>query len=121
MPVEYKDYYKTLGVSKDATAADIKKAYRKLARQYHPDVSKGADGSKKFKAVNEANEVLSDPEKRRKYDELGPRWEQYQQWEQSGRPGGRNPFASEAWGSWSLLGSSACRGFGASTGMRHPG
>jgi DnaJ-class molecular chaperone len=105
MPVEYKDYYKTLGVHKDATAADIKKAYRKLARQYHPDVNKSADSSKKFKEVNEANEVLSDPEKRKKYDQLGPDWERYAhagtssqrggdggfQWVYTGTPGA-NPF-----------------------------
>jgi curved DNA-binding protein len=88
MPVEYKDYYKTLGVKKDATAADIKKAYRKLARQFHPDVNKSADASKKFKEVNEANEVLSDPEKRKKYDQLGPDWERYAQGGQSAQRGG---------------------------------
>ncbi len=113
MPVEYKDYYKTLGVSKDATAADLKKAYRKLARQYHPDVNKGADGSKKFKEVNEANEVLSDPDKRRKYDTLGPDWERYAdggpttsrrggngggyRWTYRGTPGA-NPFGDDASG-----------------------
>ena len=113
MPVEYKDYYKTLGVSKDATAADIKKAYRKLARQHHPDVNKGADGSKKFKEVNEANEVLSDPDKRRKYDTLGPDWERYAhggpatgqrggngggfRWTYGGTPGA-NPFGDDASG-----------------------
>jgi DnaJ-class molecular chaperone len=85
MPVEYKDYYKTLGVSKDATAADIKKAYRKLARQYHPDVNRSTDASKKFKEVNEANEVLSDPDKRKRYDQLGPDWERFAQ----GAPGGQ--------------------------------
>ena len=79
MPVEYKDYYKTLGVKKDATAADIKKAYRRLARQYHPDVNKSVDASKKFKEVNEANEVLTDPDKRKRYDQLGPDWERYAQ------------------------------------------
>ena len=88
MPVEYKDYYKTLGVQKDATAADIKKAYRKLARQYHPDVNKSTDASKKFKSVNEANEVLSDPEKRKRYDQLGPDWERYAQGAPAGRRGG---------------------------------
>jgi len=79
MPVEFKDYYKTLGVKKDASAADIKKAYRKLARQFHPDVNTSADASKKFKEVNEANEVLSDPDKRTRYDQLGPDWERYAQ------------------------------------------
>src|SRR2546423_6360747 len=79
MPVEFKDYYKTLGVHKDATAADIKKAYRKLARQYHPDVNTSADASKRFKEVNEANEVLSDPDKRKRYDQLGPDWARYAQ------------------------------------------
>jgi len=110
MPVEYKDYYKTLGVHKDATAADIKKAYRKLARQYHPDVNTSADSSKKFKEVNEANEVLSDPEKRKRYDQLGPDWERYAQggqttqrggngggfqWVYTGTPGA-NPFGGES-------------------------
>ena len=89
MPVEYKDYYKTLGVKKDATSADIKKAYRKLARQYHPDVNATGDSSKKFKEVNEANEVLSDPEKRKRYDQLGPDWERFAQGA-PGRPGGDN-------------------------------
>ena len=88
MPVEYKDYYKTLGVSKNATAADIKKAYRKLARQYHPDVNSSTDSSRKFKAVNEANEVLSDPRKRTRYDQLGPDWERYAQPGQPGQRGG---------------------------------
>src|SRR3979411_478522 len=88
MPVEYKDYYKTLGVSKDATAADIKKAYRKLARQHHPDVNKSTDASKKFKEVNEANEVLSDPDKRKRYDQLGPDWERFAHGAQGGQRGG---------------------------------
>ncbi|MEA2660800.1 MAG: curved DNA-binding protein [Chloroflexota bacterium] len=111
MPVEYKDYYKTLGVKKDATAADIKKAYRKLARQFHPDVNTSADASKKFKEVNEANEVLSDPEKRKRYDQLGPDWERYAQtggqqtrrggdgsgfqWVYTGTPGA-NPFEGDS-------------------------
>jgi curved DNA-binding protein len=76
MAVEFKDYYSVLGVSRDASDADIKKAFRKLARQYHPDVAKDKKGAEaKFKEINEANEVLSDPEKRRKYDELGANWQ----------------------------------------------
>lgn len=75
MAVEFKNYYSVLGVNRDASADDIKKAFRKLARQYHPDVAKDkATAEKKFKEINEAHEVLSDPEKRRKYDELGPNW-----------------------------------------------
>src|SRR5687768_1548112 len=77
MAIEYKDYYKILGVSKTASEDDIRKAFRKLARQYHPDVAKTKAGAEdKFKEVNEAYEVLSDPQKRKKYDELGPNWKQ---------------------------------------------
>src|SRR5580698_6670447 len=76
MPIEFKDYYKILGVPRDASQDDIKKAFRKLARQFHPDVAKDKKGAEeKFKAVNEANEVLSDPDKRKKYDELGANWQ----------------------------------------------
>jgi curved DNA-binding protein len=69
--MKYKDYYKILGVARDASAEDIKKAYRKLARKYHPDVSKETGAEDKFKDVNEAQEVLCDPEKRAAYDQLG--------------------------------------------------
>jgi curved DNA-binding protein len=78
--VNYKDYYKILGVSKTATPDEIKKAYRKLAIQYHPDKNQNNKSAEdKFKEVNEANEVLSDPEKRKKYDELGENWQNYEQ------------------------------------------
>jgi len=82
--MEYKDYYKVLGVSKNASAEDIKRAFRKLARRYHPDVNPGDKKSEeKFKEINEAYEVLSDIAKRRKYDTLGPNWQ-----EQFGYPSG---------------------------------
>ena len=77
MAVAFKDYYSTLGVARDASAADIKKAFRKLARKYHPDVAKDkASAEERFKEINEANEVLSDPEKRQKFDRLGADWQQ---------------------------------------------
>lgn len=72
--MEYKDYYKVLGLTREATADDIKKAYRKLARKYHPDVSKEAQAEARFKEIGEANEVLKDPEKRAAYDRLGANW-----------------------------------------------
>src|SRR5690242_4933522 len=68
--MEFKDYYETLGVKPDANEAQIKAAYRKLARKYHPDVSKEAGAEDKFKSVNEAYEVLRDKEKRAAYDNL---------------------------------------------------
>lgn len=74
--MEYKDYYKILGVERDATEAKIKSAYRKLARQYHPDVNKSPDAVNKFKDINEAYEVLSDKEKKSRYDSLGANWQQ---------------------------------------------
>jgi DnaJ-class molecular chaperone len=89
--MDFKDYYATLGVSKTATDKEIKAAFRKLARKYHPDVNPGDKASEaKFKEINEANEVLSDPEKRKKYDELGANWRMY---EQAQAQGGANPFA----------------------------
>lgn len=89
--MEYKDYYKTLGVSKSASEKDIKQAYRKLARKYHPDVNpNNPDAEKTFKDINEAYAVLSDTEKRKTYDTLGPDWQQrfrQQAPGQQGRPG----------------------------------
>jgi curved DNA-binding protein len=77
MGIEYKDYYKILGVERGASDEDIRKAFRKLARQYHPDVARNKkEAEERFKEINEANEVLSDPEKRRKYDALGANWKQ---------------------------------------------
>jgi len=94
MAVDFKDYYKTLGVSKNATEKEIRQAYRKLARQYHPDVNPGdKTAEEKFKEINEANEVLSDPEKRKKYDELSSYYQQY------GRmPGASGPMGEGGFG-----------------------
>jgi curved DNA-binding protein len=83
----YKDYYKDLGIGKSATPAEIKKAYRALANKYHPDKTNGDHAAEeKFKAVNEANEVLSDPAKRKKYDQFGADWKHYE--EAGAQPGG---------------------------------
>ena len=76
--MDYKDYYKVLGIAKAATQKDIKAAYRKLARKHHPDMNPGnAKAEARFKEINEANEVLSDPEKRQRYDQLGANWKDY--------------------------------------------
>jgi DnaJ-class molecular chaperone len=92
--MEYKDYYKTLGVPRTASQNDIKKAFRKLARKYHPDVNKGDPAAeKRFKEASEADEVLADPEKRRAYDALGANWEAYQRAGATAQGGGFDPFA----------------------------
>jgi DnaJ-class molecular chaperone len=89
MAVDYKDYYKILGVSKDADQKEVRQAYRKLARKYHPDVNPGDTAAEdKFKEMNEANEVLSDPEKRKQYNEMSAYYQQYGQWPGAGGTGG---------------------------------
>lgn len=90
--MDYKDYYTTLGVGKTATDAEIKRAYRDLARKYHPDVNKAPEAEEKFKEINEAYQVLSDAEKRKKYDQFGSEWQNYQN--SGGQPGGFD------WGRW---------------------
>jgi len=78
------DYYKVLGIDKTASADDIKKAYRKLARKYHPDVNPNDNEAKqRFQEINEANEVLSDPEKRKKYDQYGEHWQHGEEYEKA--------------------------------------
>ena len=96
MATTFKDYYATLGVPRTATEKEIHSAFRKLARKHHPDVNPGdKSAEERFKEINEAHEVLGDPDKRKKYDELGPRWQEYEQWERAGRPG-PNPFQARA-------------------------
>src|SRR5213596_411266 len=83
--MDFKDYYASLGVAKTATSKELKQAYRKLARKHHPDVNLGDKSAEsRFKEINEAYEVLGDPAKRKKYDELGANWRMY---EQAGAPG----------------------------------
>src|SRR5207249_12221750 len=87
MAVDFKDYYRILGVDRKADDKTIKSAYRRLARKHHPDVAKGKDAPDRFREINEVHEVLSDPEKRWRYDTLGPDWQRYAQ-QPPGPPGG---------------------------------
>ncbi|GJL83565.1 MAG: curved DNA-binding protein [marine bacterium B5-7] len=112
--MEYKDYYAIMGVGRDATQDEIKRSYRKLARKYHPDVSKESDADEKFKEVGEAYEVLKDPEKRAAYDQLGMQWKAGQEfhpppnWDEgfefrgggytAGDSGGHSDFFEELFG-----------------------
>jgi curved DNA-binding protein len=104
--MEFKDYYTTLGVAKTATEKEIKQAFRKLARKFHPDVNPGDNAAElRFKAINEAYEVLGDPEKRKKYDELGANWRLYEQAQQA--YGGAAPPG----GTWTVNADDAGGGF----------
>ena len=92
--MEYRDYYRVLGVGKQATEKEVRSAYRKLAQQYHPDRNPGDKRAEdKFKEINEAYEVLGDAEKRARYDQLGS---SYSQWERAGRPGAGFDFSQWA-------------------------
>jgi len=98
MTTTFQDYYAALGVSKDASEKEIKSAFRKIARESHPDTHPGDEAAeKRFRLASEAYAVLGDAEKRRKYDELGPRWQEYEQWESAGGQG-PNPFSSYGYG-----------------------
>jgi len=128
--MEYIDYYKVLEIKKDASTDDIKKAYRKLARKYHPDLNpNNEEANKKFQQINEANEVLSDPEKRKKYDRYGNEWQhadqfnaQQQQRQSQGRSrGGAGGFSGFGGDDFSDFFSSMFGGGGArSSGSRSP-
>ncbi|WP_445384579.1 DnaJ C-terminal domain-containing protein [Robiginitalea sp. IMCC44478] len=124
--MEFIDYYKILGLDKNATEKQIKSAYRKLARKYHPDLNPNDEGAKqKFQQVNEANEVLSDPEKRKKYDQYGKDWEHAEAFEQarkaradSGGHGRRYTYSTGGEGEFSDFFESMFGGFGAGRSRR---
>lgn len=134
--MKYQDYYQILGVSRTASAEDIKKAYRRLARKYHPDVSKEAGAEERFKEVAEAYEVLRDPEKRAAYDQLGSNWRAGQEfrpppgWQSRSRGPGGAPFSGGFGGRefsdffeslFSNLGGGVGPGFSGARGFQSPG
>src|SRR6201988_840130 len=98
--MDFIDYYKVLGVNKNATADEIKSAYRKLARKHHPDLNPNKkEANKKFQQINEANEVLGDPEKRKKYDQYGKDWQHAEAFEKARQEAGsRGPGAGDPFG-----------------------
>src|SRR5579871_5008973 len=94
--MDFVDYYKILGIEKNASQDDIKKAYRKLARKHHPDLNpNNKEAHKLFQQINEANEVLSDPEKRKKYDEYGKDWKHAEQFEKAKQYSSQQHYANE--------------------------
>src|SRR5437868_4654223 len=104
--MDFIDYYAVLGVDRSATAEEIKKAYRKLARQHHPDLNPdNKEAHKKFQQINEAHEVLSDPEKRKKYDQYGKDWKHAEQFEQA-----RQSQQHSGGGGWEGFGGQAQEG-----------
>jgi curved DNA-binding protein len=125
--MEFVDYYKLLGVSKSSSLKEIKNAYRKLARKYHPDLNPNdKDAKKKFQEINEAHEVLSDPVKRKKYDQYGKDWnnsdqfeKQRQQWQQHSEQGRTRGTDSQSFNDFSdFFESMFGEGFGARRGRQ---
>src|SRR3954469_8440075 len=117
--MEYRDYYEILGVPRGASQAEIKKAFRKLARQHHPDRNPGDTAAeRRFKDLNEANAVLSDPEKRKQYDLLGANWDQFQN--AGGGRGGADPFGPGGpFAQWASSAGATGGTRGASGGVRY--
>src|ERR671914_651310 len=120
--MEFKDYYATLSVPKTATEKEIKQAFRKMARKYHPDVNPGDKSAEaRFKEINEAYEVIGDPEKRKKYDELGSNWKMYEQAQRAGAgAGSAQGFDPNAWNfNWGGGGGQGNYRTMTADGMRH--
>lgn len=113
----YIDYYKILGIDKSASQQDIKKAYKKLARKYHPDLNPNDNSAhQKFQEINEANEVLSDPEKRKKYDEYGENWKHAEQYEQARQQQGTGGYNYQDFGGSGGFDGTDFGGFGGNAG-----